>query len=153
MTSCAESATVATDQEPTDGGGCAPLTGESEGRVDWSFFDVVWSIFIFFFWVMFFWMFISVFSDIFRRDDLSGWGKAAWIFLIFVLPFLGILIYMIARPKMTEQDRRILSEAQEQQRRLKGYSAADEISKLVSLREAGQISAEEFERLKAKALL
>ena len=121
--------------------------------MDWSFFDVVWSIFIFFFWVMFFWMFISVFSDIFRRDDLSGWGKAAWIFLIFVLPFLGILIYMIARPKMTAQDQRMLSEAQEQQRRLKGYSAADEISKLVSLREAGQISAEEFERLKAKALL
>jgi Phospholipase_D-nuclease N-terminal len=130
-----------------------PLTGESEGRVDWSFFDVVWSIFIFFFWVMFFWMFISVFSDIFRRDDLSGWGKAAWIFLIFVLPFLGILIYMIARPKMTEQDKRMLTEAQEQQRRLKGYSAADEISKLVSLREAGQISAEEFERLKAQAML
>jgi Phospholipase_D-nuclease N-terminal len=130
-----------------------PLTGESEGRVDWSFFDVVWSIFIFFFWVMFFWMFISVFSDIFRRDDLSGWGKAAWIFLIFVLPFLGILIYMIARPKMTEQDKRMLAETQEQQRRLKGYSAADEISKLVSLREAGQISAEEFERLKAQAML
>jgi Phospholipase_D-nuclease N-terminal/Short C-terminal domain len=133
--------------------GDVPPHGESEGRMDWSFFDVVWSIFIFFFWVMFFWMFISVFSDIFRRDDLSGWGKAGWIFLIFVLPFLGILIYMIARPKMTEQDQRMLAEAQEKRRRLEGYSAADEISKLVSLRESGQISAEEFERLKAQAML
>jgi hypothetical protein len=120
--------------------------------MDWSFFDVVWSIFIFFFWVMFFWMFISVFSDIFRRDDLSGWGKAAWIFLIFVLPFLGILIYMIARPKMTEQDRRMIAEAEAKQQRMAGYSAADEIVKLGKLRDEGKISPEEYERLKQRAM-
>jgi Phospholipase_D-nuclease N-terminal len=118
-----------------------------------SFGDVVWSMFIFFFWIMFIWMFISVFGDIFRREDLTGWGKAGWIFLIFVVPFLGILIYMIARPKMTEQDRRMIAEAEEQQRRLKGYSPADEIAKLSKLKESGQLTSEEFEKLKAKALL
>ena len=133
--------------------GDVPPHGRKRGQMDWSFFDVVWSIFIFFFWVMFFWMFISVFSDIFRRDDLSGWGKAGWIFVIFVVPFLGILIYMIARPKMTEQDRRMLAEVGEQQRRLRGYSPADEIAKLAKLRDSGQLSAEEYERLKAKAML
>jgi hypothetical protein len=120
--------------------------------MDWSFWDVIWSMFVFFFWLMFIWMFISIFSDIFRRDDLSGWGKAGWIFLIFILPFLGILIYMIARPKMTEQDKRMLTEAREQQRRLSGYSAADEISKLGKLRDEGKISVEEYESLKQKAM-
>jgi hypothetical protein len=120
--------------------------------MDWSFWDVIWSMFVFFFWLMFIWMFISIFSDIFRREDLSGWGKAGWIFLIFILPFLGILIYMIARPKMTEQDKRMLTEAREQQRRLSGYSAADEIAKLGKLRDEGKISVEEYESLKQKAM-
>jgi hypothetical protein len=108
---------------------------------------------VFFFWFMFIWMFIGVFADIFRRNDLSGAGKAGWIFLIVILPFLGILIYMIARPKMTAQDQEMLDEMQERQRRVEGYSAADEIAKLAALRDAGKISAEEYEQLKAKALL
>ena len=120
---------------------------------EWSFGNVLWSMFVFFFWVMFIWMFIAIFGDIFRRDDLSGWGKAGWIFLIFVLPFLGILIYMIARPKMTEQDRQMMMEAQEQQRRAQGYSAADEVAKLAKLRDEGKITAEEYERLKAQAMM
>jgi len=120
---------------------------------EWSFGNVLWSMFVFFFWVMFIWMFIAIFGDIFRRDDLSGWGKAGWIFLIFVLPFLGILIYMIARPKMTEQDKRMLEEMQTREKRMSGYSAADEIAKLAQLRDSGQISAEEYERLKAQAMM
>lgn len=114
--------------------------------------EVLWAMLVFLFWFMFIWMFIGVFADIFRREDLSGWGKAGWILLIVVLPFLGILIYMIARPKMTEQDRRMLTEAQEAQRRAAGYSAADEIAKLAKLRDEGQITAEEYERLKTQAL-
>jgi type VI protein secretion system component VasK len=121
--------------------------------MDWSFGDVLWTMIVFFFWFMFIWMFIAVFGDIFRREDVTGWGKAGWILLIVILPFLGILIYMIARPKMTEQDRRMLAETQEQQRRVRGYSAADEIAKLSKLRDEGQISAEEYERLKAQAML
>jgi hypothetical protein len=97
-------------------------------------------------------MFIAVFGDIFRRDDLSGGGKAGWIFLIVILPFLGILIYMIARPKMTEQDKRMLEEQAEVQRRISGYSASDEIAKAAKLQADGAISAEEFEKLKQSAL-
>jgi hypothetical protein len=120
--------------------------------MDWSFGDVLWGMIAFFFWFMFIWMFIAVFGDIFRREDLSGGGKALWIFLICVLPFLGILIYMIARPKMTEQDKRMMAEMQEQQRRMSGFSSADEIEKLSKLRDAGEISAEEYTTLKARAL-
>ena len=114
--------------------------------------EVLWAMLVFFFWFMFIWMFIGVFADIFRRDDLTGWGKAGWILLIVVLPLIGILIYMIARPKMTDQDKRMLAEAQEAQRRASGYSAADEIAKLSKLRDEGQITAEEYERLKAQAV-
>jgi uncharacterized membrane protein len=65
----------------------------------WSFGTFMWGMLAFFFWFMFIWMFIATFADIFRRRDLSGWGKAAWIAVIVILPFLGILIYVIARPR------------------------------------------------------
>jgi hypothetical protein len=99
------------------------------------------------------WIFISLFADIFRRNDLSGWAKAGWLLLIFIVPFLGCLIYIIARPKMTEQDREMIEQAQEAQRRIEGYSAADEIQKLSALRDSGKISAEEYEDLKRKAMI
>ena len=99
------------------------------------------------------WIFIQIFADIFHRRDLSGAGKAGWIVLIFVLPFLGALIYMIARPKMTEQDREDIARVQEAQRRLSGYSPAEELEKLAKLRDAGELTAEEYERLKAQALV
>ncbi|GAA1784364.1 SHOCT domain-containing protein [Luedemannella flava] len=120
--------------------------------MDWNFGDVLLAMLAFFFWFLFIWMFIAVFADLFRRDDVSGWGKAGWVVLVVLLPFIGILIYMIARPKMTEQDKRMLTELQEQQRRMAGYSAADEIDKLATLRDAGKITPEEFDRLKARAM-
>jgi len=120
--------------------------------MDWSFGDVIWAMIVFFFWFMFIWLFITIFADIFRRDDLSGWAKAGWIVLIVILPFIGILIYVIARPKMTEQDKRMLAEVQERERRLSGYSAAEEIERLARLRDEGKISAEEFESLKQRAM-
>jgi len=80
--------------------------------------DILWSMIAFFFWFMAIWMFIAIFGDIFRRNDIGGGAKAGWILLIFVLPFLGILIYISARPKMTEQDRQMVAEAQEAQRRM-----------------------------------
>jgi hypothetical protein len=70
----------------------------------WTFGTVLWSTLVFFFWFAAIWMFISVFADILRRHDLSGWGKAGWIFLIAILPFLGVLIYLIARPAVVAQD-------------------------------------------------
>ena len=120
---------------------------------EWSFGSVLWTMLVFFFWVMAIWIFIALFSDIFCRNDLSGGAKAGWILLIFILPFVGCLIYMIARPKMTEQDRQMIEQAQEAQRRIEGYSAADEIQKLSALRDSGKISAEEYEDLKRKAMM
>ena len=120
---------------------------------EWSFGSFLWATIVFFFWFIFIWMFITIFADIFRRDDLSGGAKAGWIILIVLVPFLGILIYVIARPKMTEQDKEMLAAAQERRRRLEGYSAADEIAKLATLRDEGKIAPEEYEAMKAKALL
>jgi|SRR3954471_19940010 len=120
---------------------------------DWSFGNVLWTMFVFFLWIMAIWLFIALFTDIFRRDDLSGWAKAGWIILLFVVPFIGALIYIVARPKMTEQDKRIIEQQQEMQRRISGYSAADEVEKLTKLRDSGEITAEEYENLKSKALM
>lgn len=120
--------------------------------MEWSFGDVIWSMIVFYFWFMFIWLFIRVFADIFRRNDLSGGAKAGWILLITVLPFLGTLIYISTRPRMTEQDRQMMMEAEEAQRRVVGYSTADEIAKLGKLRDEGKISADEYEALKQKVL-
>lgn len=115
--------------------------------------DLLWSMLVFFFWFMAIWIFIALFSDIFRRRDLSGWGKAGWILLLFVLPFIGALIYLVARPKMTEQDREEMERMQEAQRRIEGYSPAAEIEKLAKLRDEGKITPEEYEDLKRKAMM
>ena len=118
-----------------------------------TFGEILWSMLIFFFWFMAIWIFITVFADIFRRNDLTGWAKAGWIALIFIVPFLGALIYLIARPKMTEQDKQMIDQAQEAQRRIEGYSSADEIAKLAKLRDEGKITPEEYEDLKKKAMI
>jgi putative oligomerization/nucleic acid binding protein/phospholipase D-like protein len=127
--------------------------GEWMLAAEWNLGNVLWAMLVFFFWIMAIWIFIAIFSDIFRRRDLSGWAKGGWIFLIFILPFLGALIYMIARPKMTEQDREDIARAQEVERRISGYSYADEIEKLAKLRDEGKISAEEYDSLKSKAMM
>ena len=120
---------------------------------EWNVGNVLWTMLVLFFWVMAIWIFIAIFSDIFRRNDLSGWAKAGWIFLIFIVPFLGALIYVIARPKMTAQDKEMIEQAQEAQRRIEGYSSADEIAKLAALRDKGEISADEYNDLKRKATM
>jgi len=120
---------------------------------EWTFGSVLWAMVVFFFWFMLIWIFIGVFADLFRRNDLSGWAKAGWLLLIFVVPFLGVLIYLIARPKMTAQDKEMMAAMQERERRATGYSAADEVAKLAKLRDEGKITAEEYERLKQQAML
>jgi uncharacterized membrane protein len=119
---------------------------------DWSFGTVLWSMFVFFFWFLFIWMFIAVFSDIFRRNDIGGWAKAGWIFLIFILPFLGILIYIVARPKMTAQDKEMIAQVQEAERRVSGFSPAEEIAKAAELKASGAITDAEFEEMKRRAM-
>jgi uncharacterized membrane protein YczE len=120
---------------------------------EWTFGSVLWAMIVFFFWFMLIWMFIGVFADIFRRNDLSGWGKAGWLLLIFVVPLLGVLIYLIARPKMTAQDKEMMAAMQERERRVSGYSAADEVAKLAKLRDEGKITAEEYEQMKQQAMM
>jgi hypothetical protein len=120
---------------------------------EWTFGSVLWAMIVFFFWFMLIWMFIGVFADIFRRNDLSGGAKAGWIFLIFIIPLIGILIYLIARPKMTAQDREMIQAAQERERRISGYSPAEEVAKLAKLRDEGKITAEEYEAMKKQALM
>jgi len=120
---------------------------------EWSFGNVLWTMLVFFFWFMAIWIFIMVFSDIFRRRDLSGWAKGGWILLIFIVPFLGALIYLIARPKMTEQDKEDMERMQAAEMRVSGYSPADEVAKLSKLRDEGKITAEEYEEMKKRAMM
>jgi type VI protein secretion system component VasK len=117
-----------------------------------TFLDVFWYLLVFFLWVMFFWVFISVVAALFRRDDLHGWKKAGWILLIIVLPLLGILIYLIARPKVTAQDVRMVTQAEAAQQAAAGVSTADELAKLKDLHSKGVIDDDEFADLKKKAM-
>ena len=120
---------------------------------EWSFGNVLWTMLVFFFWFMAIWIFITVFADIFRRRDLSGWAKGGWILLIFIVPFLGALIYLIARPKMTEQDKEDMERMQAAEMRVSGYTPADEVAKLSKLRDEGKITAEEYEEMKKRAMM
>jgi Short C-terminal domain/Phospholipase_D-nuclease N-terminal len=123
---------------------------------DYPFLDVLWTIIIFFCWVAWIWIVITVFIDVFRRDDIGGWGKAGWVVLVIVLPFLGVLIYLIAQHDgMRERSMRQAS-AQRQEfdqyvREAAGGSAA-EIAKAKELLDAGTINQQEFDAIKAKAL-
>lgn len=114
--------------------------------------DILLSMIYFYFIFMVIWIFIQVFADIFRRNDLSGGMKVVWIAVIFIVPFLGAMAYILMRPKMTEQDQQLMAEAKAQQDRVTGYSSADEVAKLVVLRDSGAITPAEFEAQKAKAL-
>jgi uncharacterized membrane protein len=122
------------------------------GTATLTFWDVVFSMIVFFFWFMFIWIFISLFGDIFRRNDLSGGAKAGWIFLLVILPFLGALIYMIARPKVTAQDVEELTRMEAASKAAAAVSPADQIAKLSELRAAGAITEEEYNSLKQKAM-
>ena len=102
----------------------------------------------FFIWVMAIWVFISCFMDVFRRDDLGGGMKAVWILAMLILPFLGCLIYIITRPKVTATDVRALTMAQA----ASSVSTADELQKLADLKQAGIVSEQEYEQLRAKLM-
>lgn len=117
-----------------------------------TFWDVFWYMMVFFFWVMAIWLFIALISDIFRRDDLGGGKKAMWIIFMIVLPFIGALAYIIARPKMTAQDVRMMTQAEAASRAAAGVSTADELSKLEDLRARGVLNDQEYESLRRKAL-
>jgi hypothetical protein len=119
--------------------------------MEWDFGDVFLTMLVFFLWVTYIWMFIAVFADIFRRRDLSGWGRAGWTLLVLVLPLIGILAYMVSRPKPTEEELAMMGRGFAGPRG-SGPSSADEIAKLAELRAQGAITDEEFVRLKNRAV-
>ena len=124
----------------------------------YTFGQVMWSMLVFFCWVLFFWLLFIVFDDLFSRHDISGWGKAGWTIFVIVLPFIGILVYLIAegdgmaerRMKEATADR-AQTEAQIQAA-VGGGGAAEQISKAKELLDSGAITQAEYDALKAKAL-
>ena len=123
--------------------------------------NLFWSMFIFFLWVIWIWILITVFIDIFRSHDLGGFAKALWFLFVLFIPLIGVLVYLIARGgKMHEH---AAQQAQQQDAEARAYiqqaaasapaSTADQLAKLADLRDRGVISAEEFEREKAKVLV
>ena len=123
---------------------------------DYPFLEVLWTMFVFFAWVIWFWILITIFADLFRRHDASGWKKAAWIIFLILTPFLGVLIYLIVNHEgMNERN---LSRARASQDQFTDYvksvsgGAAAEIEKAKQLLDSGAISQAEFDQIKAKAL-
>jgi len=123
---------------------------------DYPFLDVFWSMIIFFFWVIWIWIVVTVLIDIFRRTDIGGWGKAAWVIFVVILPWLGVLIYLIAQHDGMRERR--IKEVQDQQQAFDSYvretagGSADQIARAKELLDNGTITQEEFAALKAKAL-
>jgi phospholipase D-like protein/putative oligomerization/nucleic acid binding protein len=126
---------------------------------DYPFLNILWTMIIFFAWVIWIWMMIGILTDVFRRRDLSGWGKAGWTVFLIVLPFLGALIYLVSNHDGMAD--RSMKQAQVAQAEFNDYvktvaknggGAAAEIEKAKSLLDSGAIDQSEFDTLKAKAL-
>ena len=124
----------------------------------YQFGQVMWTMLVFFAWILFFWMLFMVFGDLFRRHDVSGWGKFAWSIFVIFLPFLGCFVYLISQGHgMAERN---VQQAQQAQAQMDSYvksvassgSPADQIAQAKQLLDSGAISQEEFDALKAKAL-
>lgn len=125
---------------------------------DYPFLDILWTMVIFFVWVAWIWILVLILSDIFRRRDIGGWAKAAWVVFVIIIPFLAALIYLIAEHDgMAERSEK---QAQGQREQMDAYvrsvaadsSPAAEIEKANNLLASGAISQSEFDAIKAKAL-
>jgi Phospholipase_D-nuclease N-terminal/Short C-terminal domain len=123
---------------------------------NYPFLNILWTMIIFFAWVAWIWIAVTVFIDIFRRRDASGWVKAAWVVFVIVLPFVGVLVYLIANHDGMAERSAKTAQAETEQfdtyvRDVAGGSAT-EISKAKQLLDAGTINQEEFDQIKRKAL-
>jgi hypothetical protein len=130
----------------------------ASGTNSYPLLGVFWTILEIFLWVIWFWILITVFIDIFRSHDLSGGAKALWFLFVLFIPLVGVLVYLIVRGgKMHE---RAVAQAQHQDQQFRQYikdtadsgNAADQLAKLADLREKGVITDEEFQQQKAKVL-
>ena len=117
-----------------------------------------WTVLEIFLWILWIWVLIYVFIDIFRSHDLSGWAKALWFLFVLFIPLIGVLVYLIARGG--EMQERAVRDSQERDKQFRSYvqdaagsqNTADQLTKLADLRDRGVITADEFEREKAKVL-
>ena len=123
---------------------------------DYPFLDVLWTMIIFFVWVLWFWLLFGIWSDIFRRHDISGWGKTGWLLFTILTPFLGVFVYVITQNKgMTQRN---LDRVQQQRAQMDEYvrqtagGATNEIAQAKQLLDTGAISQQEFDTIKQKAL-
>jgi hypothetical protein len=125
---------------------------------DYPFMDVFWTMIIFFAWVVWIWMIIVIFTDIFRRHDIGGWAKAAWIVFMIILPFLGVLVYLIAQHDgMAERQAQDVKQARQDSDAyvrsvVASTSPAGEIERAKALLDSGTITQADFDSLKASAL-
>ncbi|MFI6001304.1 SHOCT domain-containing protein [Streptomyces sp. NPDC051366] len=130
---------------------------------DYPALSIFWSMLWFFLWIMWLFLLFKIITDIFRDHEMNGWGKAGWLIFVIVLPFLGVLVYVIARGKsMTQRD---VKQAKDNEAALQDYirqtagtpsaggsGGADELAKLAELKAKGALSEEEFQQAKAKLL-
>jgi hypothetical protein len=120
--------------------------------------NVIWTMIVFFAWIIWIWLLITIFADLFRRHDVSGWAKAGWVVVLLVLPFIGVLIYLIAQSRgMAERRQKDVQQAQSQfDDYVRSVSSqgqpADQIARGKQLLDSGAITQQEFESLKQKAL-
>jgi hypothetical protein len=122
----------------------------AEGFSFWNFLADVVTVFLF---VALLFLLFIVFSDLFRRHDISGWGKALWVIGLLLFPYLGVFIYLITQSRgMAERGLQQAQRARDELRHVVGFSAADEIKKLDELKKSGAISDAEFARLRAKVV-
>jgi hypothetical protein len=123
---------------------------------DYPFLDILWTLIIFFAWVIWIWIAITVLADVFRRHDIGGWAKAAWVVFVIVIPFLGVLVYLIAEHEGMRE--RSVKQAESQKQAFDTYvrdaagGSAAEIAKGKELLDAGTITQAEFDAIKTKAL-
>jgi hypothetical protein len=120
--------------------------------------SVIWTMIVFFAWIIWIWLLITIFADLFRRSDIGGWGKAGWVLVLLLLPFVGVLIYLIAQSRgMAERRGQEMQRAQSQfddyVRTVSSQGQpADQIARGKQLLDSGAITMQEFEVLKQKAL-
>jgi Short C-terminal domain/Phospholipase_D-nuclease N-terminal len=124
---------------------------------DYPFLDLVWTMVIFFLWIVWFWLLFTIWFDIFRRDDLSGLGKAGWLLFTIFLPFLGVFVYVITQndgmtKRNVERARAQQAQFDDYVRETAGAGAAAEIERAKKLLDSGAITQAEFDALKQKAL-
>ena len=116
-----------------------------------TFTNFVADAFAVFMFVLWFWLFISVAGDLFRRHDVSGVGKVCWVILLIILPYVGIFAYLLTQGRgMAERNEARAKQAHDDLRQFVGFSAADEIEKLDRLKSAGLISEQEYMRLRTR---